>query len=268
MIDNCLRLTDPNFSPEAAKNCVLLLKIAFDSFSYAIVDENTQQVCVVFDQQGCADVAKSLQAAFKNDPLLKLNYHEVKAAVYTKHFIFVPDAWLDENNLQNYQQFLGTQAPIKLIEHSDFNFKTLFSLNEDLLAQLPQHAVVYPQSEPLLALFDYLSADALLIDFTAESFNVLFIQDRKFQFQNHYQAENTDEFNYFLLLMIEQLKLSKNTPVYLQGIINEDDDYHQILTKYFNQLYFFLPAGKQDSELLADMPQHYFSGLLAVALCE
>jgi hypothetical protein len=119
-----------------------------------------------------------------------------------------------------------------------------------------------------MVLFDHLAAESLLIDFTAVSFNVLYVKDKKIVFQNHYQSENGEEFNYFLLLMIEQLRLTDTIPVYLQGIINEDDEHYNCLLKYFNQLYFFLPAGKQNSELLADMPKHYFSGLLALDLCE
>ncbi|RNL55680.1 DUF3822 family protein [Pedobacter jejuensis] len=268
MSKNSLLLVDPNFKADAYANCHLLLKITNDSFSYAVVDKDSEQVNVIFDKQGCENLQQDLQAAFENDSYLSQQYGAIKAAVHTSNFIFIPDEWFDADNLAVYSKFLGSDSKIYTKHHDAFGFKTLFSLDENVEERLPENTILYPQSSPLLALVNHLSGDALLIDFTAASFNVLFVKDKKVNFQNHYQAENTEEFNYFLLLIIEQLGLNESTAVYLQGIINEDDAYYNTLLKYFNNLYFFLPAGKQESELLADMPKHYFSGLLALNLCE
>ncbi|MFC3562764.1 DUF3822 family protein [Pedobacter jamesrossensis] len=268
MSKNSLLLVDPNFKADTSANCHLLLKITNDSFSYAIINKDSEQINVIFDRQGCEDIAQVLKAAFETDGYLSQKYGAIKAAVHTPNFIFIPDEWFDADNLSVYSKFLGSDGKFHTKHHEDLGFNTLFSLNEKVEEKLPKNTIVYPQSSPLLALFSHLSGEALLIDFTAGSFNVLFVKNEKINFQNHYQAENAEEFNYFLLLIMEQLGLNDSIPVYLQGIINEDDDYYNTLLKYFNNLYFFLPARKQKSELLADMPQHYFSGLLALDLCE
>ncbi|MCZ4223377.1 DUF3822 family protein [Pedobacter rhodius] len=268
MSKNSLLLVDPNFKADASANCHLLLKITNDSFSYAVIDKNSEQINVIFDMQGCENIEQNLKSAFETDSYLTQKYGAVKAAVHTSNFIFIPDEWFDAGNLSVYSKFLGADGKTYTIHHEELGFNTLFSLAEKVEDKLPENTAVYPQSSPLLALFSHLSGDALLIDFTASSFNVLFIKDKKINFQNHYGAETAEEFNYFLLLIMEQLGLTESVPVYLQGIINEDDDYYNTLLKYFNNLYFFLPAGKQNSELLADMPKHYFSGLLALDLCE
>ncbi|GGI24653.1 DUF3822 family protein [Pedobacter mendelii] len=268
MSKNSLLLVDPNFKADASANCHLLLKITNDSFSYAVVDKDSEQVNVIFDKQGCENVEQDLKYAFETDSYLSKKYGAIKAALHTSNFIFIPDEWFDADNLAVYSKFLGSDGKIYTKHHDELGFKTLFSLDENVEEKLPENTIVYPQSSPLLALFSHLSGDALLIDFTASSFNILFVKDKKINFQNHFAAENAEEFNYFLLLIIEQLRLTESIPIYLEGIINEDDDYYNTLLKYFNNLYFFLPAGKQNSELLADMPKHYFSGLLALDLCE
>lgn len=268
MSNNSLLLVDPNFRADASTNCHLLLKITNDSFSYAVVSKDSHDINVIFDKQGCEDLQQELKNAFETDIYLSKKYGAIKAAVHTSNFIFIPDEWFEADNLSVYSNFLNAEGKIHTKHHNDLGFNTIFSLDEGIEEKLPEQVVVYPQSSPLLALFSHINTDALLIDFTASSFNLLLIQDKKINFQNHYQAETADEFNYFLLLIIDQLGLNDSIPVYLQGIINEDDDYYNTLLKYFNNLYFFLPAGKQKSELLADMPQHYFSGLLALDLCE
>jgi len=268
MSKNSLLLVDPGFKADASVNCHLLLKITNDSFSYAVIDKNSDEINVIFDKQGCENVEQDLKSAFETDTYLSLKYGVIKAAVHTSNFIFIPDEWFDADNLSVYSKYMGSDGKVYTKHHDELGFNTLFSLDEKVQEKLPENTVFYPQSSPLLALFNHLSGDALLIDFTASSFNALFIKDKKINFQNHYDAETAEEFNYFLLLIIEQLGLTESIPVYIQGIINEDDDYYNTLLKYFNNLYFFLPAGKQNSELLADMPKHYFSGLLALDLCE
>ncbi|WP_293789188.1 DUF3822 family protein [uncultured Pedobacter sp.] len=266
MRNNSLLLVDPGFNSTAAQ-CHLLLKITNDSFSYAVVNQDTAEIYVIFDQQGCEDVQKELKAAFETDSHLSLNYAKIKAAVHTSNFIFIPNEWFDEDSLAVYSQYLGSDAKVYTKHNEQLGFNTVFCVNDNLKANLPEKTDLFPQSEPLIVLFNHLADESLLIDFTAVSFNVLYVKDKKVIFQNHYESENAEEFNYFLLLMIEQLGLNDGIPVYLQGIINEDDEHYNCLLKYFNQLYFFLPAGKQNSELLADMPKHYFSGLLALDLC-
>ncbi|MFW0718772.1 DUF3822 family protein [Pedobacter sp. N23S346] len=268
MSNNSLLLVDPDFKADTSVNCQLLLKITNDSFSYAVVDQHSEQIKVIFDKQGCTDLDRDLQSAFESDRYLSQSYGAVKAAVHTSNFIFIPDEWFNPDDLSLYSKFLGSDEKLYTKNHNQLGFNTVFSLNEKLKEKLPENTIFYPQSSPLIALFNHLSGDSLLIDFTASSFNVLFIKDQKINFQNHYEAENAEEFNYFLLLIMEQLALTEAVPVYLQGIINEDDDYYNTLLKYFNNLYFFLPAEKQNGELLADMPKHYFSGLLALRLCE
>lgn len=267
MSNNSLLLVDPNFKADASANCHLLLKITNDSFSYAVVSKDTEEINVIFDKQGCEDVQKDLKSAFETDNYLSLTYGAVKAAVHTSNFIFIPDEWFENENLAVYAQYLGSDAKIYTKHNKILGFNTVFCLNDEVKTHLPEKADLFPHSEPLVALFNHLADESLLIDFTAVSFNVLYTKDKKIVFQNHYESETADEFNYFLLLMIEQLDLNDSIPVYIQGIINEDDEHYNCLLKYFNQLYFFFPAGKQNSELLADMPKHYFSGLLALDLC-
>ena len=268
MSNNSLLLVDPNFKADATDNCHLLLKITNDSFSYAVVNNDSEEINLIFDKQGCTNLEQELKTAFETDQFLSGKYRTVKAAVHTSNFIFIPDEWFDSEKLSVYSKFLGTEKQLHTKPHAELGFHTVYSLNEKIENKLPENTVIYPQSSPLLALYKHISGDGLMIDFTANSFNVLLIKGGKIHFQNHYESESPEEFNYFLLLIIEQLELFETTPVYLQGIINEDDEYYNTLLKYFNNLYFFLPAGKKNSELLADMPKHYFSGLLALDLCE
>ncbi len=268
MNNNSLFLIDPDFKADASENCRLLLKITNDSFSYAVTDVHNGQVHLIFDKQACEDVAQALEEAFAKDIYLQRNYQSIKASVHTDHFVFIPNEWFDADNLQHYAAYLGTDQNIRTQAQANFGFNTIFALNSRLESNLPAQTQLYPQSESLLALKKHLADEAILIDFTANSFNFLYVKNGQLIFQNHFSMADAEEFNYFILLLIEQLSLYEHIPVYLQGIVNEDDEHYTCLLKYFNQLYFFFPAGKENKGLLADMPGHYFSALLALDLCE
>ena len=110
----------------------------------------------------------------------------------------------------------------------------------------------------------------LLLDFTASAFQAAYIADEKLIFQHYYPIENAAEFNYYLLLIISQLRLNAaHTEVQLSGIVHEGGEYYRAVEKYFKTILFNLPPAKNtDQKILDDMPAHYYSSLLALDLCE
>ncbi|RZL18282.1 MAG: DUF3822 family protein, partial [Pedobacter sp.] len=182
MSNNSLLLIDPNFKIAESINCHLLLKITNDSFSYAVVNKERGQVNVIFDKQHSGDIEQDLKVAFETDAHLTQKYGAIKAAVYTSNFIFVPHEWFDADNQSVYSKFLGSEGKFYTQHHTELGFNTLFSISEKVEDKLPKGTQFYPQSSPLFALFGNLSGDALLIDFTASTFNVLFVKDKKINF--------------------------------------------------------------------------------------
>ena len=63
---NSILLIDPAFDTNTAVNCSLLVKIGIDTFSYAILDKETNKIIAVFDEQECEDVSKTLSERLKN----------------------------------------------------------------------------------------------------------------------------------------------------------------------------------------------------------
>jgi len=268
MSRNSLLLVDPNFSFSNNADYHLIIKITNDSFSYAIIDGQMESVCILFDKQNCDNLVQDIQQAFSEDENLSRLFYSVKAAVHTSNYLFIPAEWYANENLSVYQNYFSDNAEIYAKANQKLGFETVFSIPEEIKVLLPEKTQFFPQSSPLIAMNKEVDKESILIDFTANSFNLLYINKGNIQFQNHYQIDTDEEFNYFIVLIIDQLQLSDSIPVYLQGIINEDDEVYNCLLKYFNQLCFLLPNGLENSELLADMPKHYFSGLLALDSCE
>ncbi|WP_158795896.1 DUF3822 family protein [Pedobacter sp. L105] len=271
---NSILLVDPEFDPHTAPDCNLLLKITGDSFSYAVIDKNSRQLKAVFDQQDCEDTVKELGLALKNDSYLRLPFREIKVSVYTPDTIAVPNRFFNAQDLSSYANFFSEEAPGKLYTQpfARFGFNSVFKLEqfaEDTLNTYLSGAAKYEQNAPVLALAPTAEESSLLLDFTAGSFNALLLAKDKVLFQNNFQVENTEEFTYYLLLLIQELELDTTAvSVLLSGIIHQEDDYYSCLNKYFHQIHFNLPpADDIDHAILEDMPAHYYSTLLALDLC-
>ncbi|WP_199139086.1 DUF3822 family protein [Pedobacter sp. ASV12] len=270
---NSILLIDPNFDPAKVSACNLLIKVGQDSFSYAIVNKETQQVNAVFDEQECENGLQKLSDRLKTDHYLTLPYQKVKVAVHTPNVIAVPNELYSEQLLANHTPyFIGSHTgSLYQQAHSHFGFTTVFALSktaEDTLNSF-NLSQLFTLDAGLLALAQNIGETGLLIDFTASSFQVLYLKNKQVVFQQNYEIDNLDEFNYYLLLIINQLGIEpKETPLFLSGIVHEGDERYNCLAKYFAQLQFVNGQPELDQSILDDMPSHYYSNLLALDQCE
>lgn len=269
---NSILLIDPSFEPANAPKCKLLVKVGLDSFSYAIVNKETNTVNAVFDEQECEDGAKKLAESLKNDSYLSLPYQEVKIAIHTDNMIAIPDQLFNPEEIPTYTQyFIAPHTEnIYTSKQAHFGFTALFALpkiTDELLENFIADKL--PGQAGLFALAQNVVDNALFLDFTVTSFTTLYLKNGALVFEQCYEIENVEEFNYYILLMVNQLQIDpKTTAVYLSGIVHQGDEKYICLEKYFNRLAFTPVTQQLDQQVLDDMPAHYYSSLLALDQCE
>jgi hypothetical protein len=272
---NSILLLDPDFDPGTAADCTLLLKITTDSFSYAIIDKKTRRLKAVYDRQECLDTEQVLKKSVVSDHYLMLPFEEIKAAVFTLNSIALPNDLFELASLATFTKFFNKEQSEQLYvqDSGAFNLKSIFNLPvgiEKTFDDSFKNCKRYDHTAATLTMGDFLMEDAVIIDFTVGSFHITYIKERKLQFQNCFEIENSEEFNYYLLLLINQLNIDKTvTSAILSGIIHEDDKNYGVLKKYFPEVTFNVPIDNHiDYTLLEDMPAHYYTSLLALDLCE
>ncbi len=271
---NSILLIDPKFDPSTSIDCSLLVKLGIDSFSYAILNKESNKVVAVFDAQELVDSAKKLIDRIKTDVYLGLVFKEVKIAAYTENHIAIPSEFYERESVNlNTIFFPGAQSgKVHTTTHSNFGFTSIFSfssLTEELINQSFEHSKKYAQYAALLKLAESNTDTAILIDFTVRSMNMLVIIEKKVVFQKCYEIENVEEFNYYLLLIANQLSINlNNTSVYLSGIIGQEDQKYECLKKYCSNIHFLdFVDSSLDQQVIDDMPAHYYTTLLALDQC-
>jgi len=269
---NSILLIDPEFDPATATSCNLLVKLGSDSFSYAIINKLSKKIIAVYDEQECEDVMLKLTERFKNDTYLTLPYQEVKIAIPTPNSIAVPNVFYDDYSLKSHAKLfpnLSDKLYTQLQPH--FDFTSIFSVSKNLDSLLRQYlptAKKLQENTGLITIAEQLKETSLLLDFSVGSFNAVFINNQQVVFQQCYEIEQIEEFNYYLLLIINQLEMdTKKTAVFLSGIVHESDEKHNCMLKYFNDVEFLNVDSDLDQQILEDIPLHYYSNLIALNQC-
>lgn len=267
---NSILLVDPSFDPVSAKNCTLLINIGLDYISYAIVDNGSKRVNVVFDEQECENTIKKFADRIKSDAYLTHPFQTVKIAVHTENRINVPNELYDESNLTAQTQFFsgGYTNNVYVQPQEKFDFTTIFALPKTLDLLLSEH---FPEAGLTTNMPSAVLnvGNNLTINFSVGSFSLTYTQHEQFIFEQTYEITDVEEFNYYLLLVINQLAIdTRKTHLYLSGIVHEGDERYQCLSKYFPQLSFLTVNPQLQQEILEDMPAHYYVNLLALYPCE
>lgn len=269
-MNNSILLLDPSFDPHTAKNCTLLVNIGLDHISYAIIRNDDNFVHVVFDEQECESPVQQFSQRVKTDAYLHLPFLHVKIGAYTDNLIHIPNDLYRESNLSDQAQFFaGLPGPhVYQHQHEKFDLTTIFSLPKALDTLLAEH---FPDAS--LSTFVQLDTggdgNTLQLNFSAGSFSAVYTENHQLIFEKVYEISTVEEFNYYLLLIINQLSINtSSTLVNLSGIVHQDDERFQCIAKYFPKVSFAKLDQRIKQEILEDMPAHYYVNLLAHYTCE
>jgi hypothetical protein len=275
--NNSILLVDPNFDPNAAIPCNLLLKITADSLAYAIVNTENNRVEVLYDRQNFLDHQQTLMPLLHADPYLRMSFNSVSVCSYTINSISIPNDFFKEEEIQTYKPYFtepeNYSGNLNTSTVTAQNFKTIFlfpNVIEDAIKAYWPQAKRLEQTAPLLAKPQVAKEFLLDLDFTAGSFYAMLTKDGALIFQNFFLTEDSDEFSYYVMLIFKQLELDPaKVDVRISGIINDGDAQQDFLKSQFRSVSMHVPDLQTlENSILEDMPAHYYTSLLAIQLCE
>ena len=259
---------DPEFNPEEAQGNSLLILITGDTFSFSVIQLDSNKVLVWGEQYNISELA--IPNTLKQ--ILTSAYNSIKIGVQTLNFSIIPQELFEYDKIAVYGQFLNKEAGDRiLVNKLDTNNYVVFKLGADVAEAVSAHVNVddvyfagkawiaavnfaIPYNQPL-----YISAEGNILQF-------LHFNDGKLRFYNCFEFNNPDEVMYYTVLVANELDLNLDaTSVILSGDISlSDKKIHRIndlLPKvYFNQNHVVtLPDGFITHQILM---------LAGLSLCE
>jgi hypothetical protein len=100
--------------------------------------------------------------------------------------------------------------------------------------------------------------------------DILQIRDKKLDYYNSFRYNTSEDFMYFLVFVVEQLKLNpESVQVVLLGEIERHSSLSDLLHKYIRHISFIDRSSDHRYSFVFDqLPGHYYYNLLNASLCE
>ncbi len=196
-----------------------------------------------------------LKTTIENNSVFNQEFESVLCIHQNEMSTLVPQSLFDENQLANYLKFNA-----KILK-TDFLSYDSIAANESVNVYVPWvnlnnylfdtfGSFVYKHASTILieTILDHSSdneAVSLFINVDELHFEIIAANDTQLIFYNAFDYSTAEDFIYYILFTIEQLKLDTETvPVYLSGQISESDDLYKILYKYVRFVSFVAPKFK------------------------
>lgn len=264
------RIQDPSFQTQHSGKCDLLIEILPNSCHFAVLDIGQDQLKIVGEATNFAEFAKE-------DVLASFHYRKVKVAIHTSKFTYIPEDLFETGHLGAYGSFIQATEAEEVLTQVIKSAKcvVVFAVEKTVLAAIHQgvhQPHFYHASNPLIeAACKFNKKEeglSVALNFNSDSFDATYLKEDKFQFHNSFPARTTDEFNYFLLQLLDSLKLpAEECDWIISG--QAQSAWLERLSKYTNQQEKadktqFIRVSDTFSSLAPE--QHYL--LTALSLCE
>ena len=273
-----IHLVDQDFLPKHSEKCNLLVRISDEKLSYSVLNQNDKQLKALVET-AINPTLQGLKAAIAMEPLLQASYKKVKISIETSKFTFIPAEIYSEVDLASYAIFTYPLAKSTILVRSILSagIKNISAIDEGLLDYLLAYFndplivnQVNPLTEAALHLYPKSRQNRLFLQFNNSSFEALLIKTGQIEHYNLFKIETSEEFNYFLLAIINEFELSyANTDIVISGEITHDDDYCSKIQKYFSAISFAdTSVLMRRTERFQHITAHQFFSLFSLNLCE
>ena len=272
-----LHLKEEKFDTSQFGEMQLLIKITDEHISYAITNQRDNQLIVLYESSVKASIGETINELLNKNGYLNSSFAVVKVSVLTSRFILLPTLYYTSDNMSGYEKLIqaNEQTTTFVTNVHQSNIKCVFVLEQGLVNSIVQkfpQARFFCQAEPLVesSLKVTVGLNQLILQLNDNTFEICYIRDGKFAFNNLYDIANADDLNYFLLMIIKQLTIdAKNVPIVLAGSIVRDDENFKRIEKYFENITFAdIDKLVTKSAAFDQLSGHKHYSLLSLGLCE
>lgn len=236
----------------------LSIQISLNGLSFCILDTINNSIlkqdCISFSEELIPfQVLKKLKEVLETNKITSMSFSEVTIIHRNPLFSLVPKALFDEKELPNYLKLNAKILANDLIAYDEIpefdiinvyvpfvNINNyIFELFGDFEYQ--HNGTVLVQT--LLNNFDSGKEPICYVHILENQLDVTVIANKKLLLYNSFSFSTKEDFIYYILFVIEQLKLdTESLKLKLFGSIEEGDELYSICYKYIREVAVFIPS--------------------------
>ena len=236
----------------------LSIQVSLNGLSFCVLDTigNTIQLSktVNFGKElSPYEVQKELKELFRENRIQNFQFSEVIVIHRNNLFSLVPKALFDEKELANYLKFNAKILANDLLAYDEIEsydmvnvyvpFVNINNYIYDLFGEFEfmHNGTILVQT--LLNTHNNGNESVCYVHVADQQMDVTVLSQKKLVLYNSFQYHTKEDFIYYLLFMLEQLKLNTETiKVRLFGDIDEEDDVFTICYQYIHHVSIFIPS--------------------------
>ena len=235
----------------------LSIQISLSGLSFCILNKSTNTIeylkNISFDKKGTPfEALERLITTLDTNTIFEQNFESVLLIYQNELSTCVPKPLFNEDNIADYLKFNAK------ILNTDFIAYDEIKVNDSINVYVPYvninnyvfdrfGAFVYKHASTIL-IQSLLEKEAhseekkLFINVTKNYFEIIVVDNTNLEFYNTFEYQTKEDFIYFILFTIEQLKLDpESIQTKLMGEISKDDELFEIVYKYIRYVDFIEP---------------------------
>jgi hypothetical protein len=236
----------------------LSIQVSLNGLSFCVLDTIGQTISrsdqLIFDKELTPfEVLKELKSFLKKHAVQDFSFSDVVVVHRNSIFSLVPQSLFDEKELANYLKFNAKLLANDLIEYDEIPafelvnvyvpFVNINNYIYDLFGEFvfKHHATVLVES--LMGSQNIHKEPVCYIYCTDTEMDITIVDHKKLLYYNHFFYSTKEDFLYYLLFTLEQLKLDPNTiKLRLFGKVEEGSPVYVACHEYIQNVSIYIPA--------------------------
>ena len=283
MLKPAFQIEVPDISDEDLSHCRLFVEVNAHSFTYTLLNQRNMGPLVVkyfqLDQGKDRRLTETLREILENDPLLKRQVKETLLVYNFPEASLVPEPLFSMDTNKEIIDIVHGNLQKGLVLSEKIPWWELFNvyrISPDVHHLLQQSftAGKYWHFYSLLLksykMFDSSSPeDCIKVIFYSDKMVALVIREGKVHLAQTFPYQDTKDVAYHLLNCCRQLGLNQEeVRILVGGLIDKQSALSTELHKYFIRVQFEeIDESIKVTDELKELPLHYFSSILKMAVC-
>lgn len=277
---------DKSFRDDYSRSFQLTIQLSLDGFSFVIyspekekyVGTEAYQFTNIDDE---IRLTAALDQVIMNNRWIAYPFQSVTVLIDHTHNALVPSPLYEEKEKGTYlafsQQYRDNSRIMAdhLVNAAAYNVYYLSNPLIEKIKDLWANARIAHYTSALIEslMIQHKNKqvdDALFVHVRRKVFDLVVIRDEKLFFFNSFRYNTKEDFIYFLLFAMEQLRMNPEIArVFMLGMIDKSSECYEIAWKYIRDISFIDPVKAFGfSYVLDELPQHFNYVLYNAIRCE
>jgi hypothetical protein len=214
------------------------------------------------------ELLMDIESIMFNNDILDSTFAEVSVVYATPVYSLVPHSLFDETKASEYLKFnskilANDYMANDVLENEDIVvvYVPFMNINNFFFEKYGSFSYYHSVTVMLKAILEKekYSLPKMYLHFQKNTFECIVLKNGELQLCNSYTYKTPEDFIYYTLFCMEQLKLNpENLPVILCGEIEKEDENFKIAYTYIRNLEFFNSNSSNIKIFEEDMPHNHF----------